>query len=111
MTQVVTFLNDPMVAPLYALLVLCVLDFLLGVYRSIQQHVFDWAKLPQILDTVILQKVIPLAALGVATVTVTDPTAKAALTVAYVGGSAAALAAEVKAFLDKVLGNYTAKPA
>jgi hypothetical protein len=106
MDQIQTFINDPLVAPIYALLILALLDFALGIYRSIQGHVFDWAKLPDILDSTVLQKVIPLAALGVASFFVTDPTAKAALTVAYVGGCAAALASEVAAFVKKVTGNY-----
>jgi hypothetical protein len=110
MEQIHQFINDPLVAPLYALLVISVLDMLLGIYRSIQQHVFDWQKLPSLLDTTVLTKVIPLAALGAASFFVTDQTAGDALKVAYVGGAAAALAAEVAAFISKAAGSYVATP-
>lgn len=108
MDQIKAFFNDPLVAPLFALLVLTGLDFLLGIYRSIQQHVFDWQKLPQILDTVVLSRVIPLAALGVAGFFVTEPAAKAGLQAAYIAGCAAALAAETAAFIEKITGGFTA---
>ena len=105
------FLNNPLVAPIYALLVVCLVDFALGVYRSIQAGVFDWQKLPQVLDTAVLQKVLPLAALGVASFFVTDPAGSGALTVAYLGLAAAALAAEVRGLIAKVTGSYVATPA
>lgn len=108
MDAIKLFLNDPLVAPLAGLLILSVVDFLLGIYRSIQGGVFDWEKLPAILDSTVLQKVIPLAALGVAAFFITDPTAKAALQVAYVGGCAAALASEVASMIQKITGGYTA---
>ena len=106
MDQITKFLNDPLVAPLYGLLVIALIDMLLGVYRSVQNHVFDFQKLPGILDATVLQKVIPLAALGVAAFFVTDQTARAALQAAYVAGAVAALAAEVTAIVRKVAGNY-----
>ena len=106
--QIQQFINDPLVAPLYAVLIISLIDLALGVYRSIQAKVFDWQKLPQILDSVVLQKVIPLAALGVAAFFVTDATAKTALQVAYVGGCAAALAAVTAAFISKITGTYEA---
>ncbi len=108
MNQISDFLNNPLVAPLYALLVLTVIDMLLGVYRSIQQGVFDWGKLPQILDSTVLQKVIPLMALGVASYFVTDGTAKTALEAAYIAGAVAALAGEVATLIQKVTGSFTA---
>ena len=110
MDQIQAFLNDPLVAPLYALVVVTLIDFALGIYRSIQQQVFDWQKLPQVLDSSVLRKVIPLAALGVAAFFVTDTTARSALQVAYVGGCTAALAGEVAAFVEKIRGGYTATP-
>jgi hypothetical protein len=106
--QISDFLNNPLVAPLYALLVITVIDMLLGVYRSIQQGVFDWGKLPQILDSTVLQKVIPLAGLGVASYFVTDGTAKAALEAAYLAGAVAALAGEVATLIQKVTGSFVA---
>ena len=108
MDQIKLFINDPLVAPLYGLLIVAVLSMLLGVYRSIQQKAFDWAKLPGILDSTVLQKVIPLAALGITTFMVTDSTAKAALTLAYAGGCATALAGEVADFISKATGGFVA---
>jgi hypothetical protein len=106
MDPIQTFLSDPLVAPLYGLLVISIIDLLLGVYRSIQLHTFDFQKLPGILDATVLAKVIPLAALGVASFFVTDATAKTGLQAAYVAGAAAALAGAVQAIIRKVAGNY-----
>jgi hypothetical protein len=107
-TQITDFLNNPLVAPLYALLVITIVDLLLGVYRSIQQGVFDWGKLPQILDSTVLQKVIPLAGLGIASYFVTDGAAKTALEAAYIAGAVAALAGEVATLIQKVTGSFVA---
>jgi hypothetical protein len=108
MDQIGQFINDPMVAPIYGVLVIALVDFALAIYRSIQSKVFDWAKLPQILDSIVLQKVIPLAALGVAAFFVTDPTAKTGLQAAYVALAVTVLAAEVGSIVSKVTGAYTA---
>lgn len=108
MEQIEQFINDPLVAPLYALLVISILDFLLAVYRSIQQKVFDWKKLPEILDSMVLKVVIPLAALGVAAYFVTEDVAKTGLQAAYVAGCATALAGAVASMIRKVTGDYVA---
>ena len=108
MTQITDFLNNPLVAPLYALLVISLLDLLLGIYRSIQQGVFDWAKIPGVLDSTVLQKFIPLAVLGIASYFVTDGTAKTALEIAYVGGAGAALAGALADLISKATGTFTA---
>lgn len=89
------FLHDPLVVPILSLFVVAGLNFLLAIYRSIQQGTFDWEKLPQILDTLVLKKVIPLMILGAAAFFVTDGTAGTAMTAAYMTGAVAALAAEV----------------
>jgi hypothetical protein len=108
MDQIHQFINDPLVAPIYALLIISLIDFLLAIYRSIQQKVFDPRKLPEILDSMVLQVVIPLAALGAASFFVTDPTAKTGLQAAYVAGAAAALAGAVASLIRKVTGGYVA---
>jgi hypothetical protein len=108
MDQITQFINDPLVAPLYALLVISVLDFLMAVFRSIQQKVFDWQKLPEVLNSMVLEKVVPLAALGVASYFVTEDTAQVGLQAAYVAGAAAALAGAVAAFVQKIAGSYVA---
>jgi uncharacterized membrane protein len=109
--QIADFLNNPLVAPLYAILVIGLLDVLLGVYRSIQQGVFDWNKLPSVLDATVLQKFVPLAVLGAASFFVTDQTAHNAMQVAYATGCAAALASQVASFIQKITGAYTATDA
>jgi hypothetical protein len=108
MDQIHNFINDPLVVGVYGILVLSLVDFGLGVYRSIRERVFDWQKLPQILDSVVLQKVIPLAALGVAAFFVTDSNAHQALVLAYSGLSLTVLAAETQAIITKVTGSYQA---
>jgi hypothetical protein len=108
MDQINEFINNPLVAPIYALLIIGLIDFLLAVYRSIQQKVFDWRKLPEILDAMVLSVVIPLAALGVASYFVTDPTAQAALQATYIAGAAAALSGAVASLIRKITGGYTA---
>jgi hypothetical protein len=108
MQPIVDFLNNPLVAPIYALLVVAFADFLLGLYRSIQQGAFDWAKLPAILDSTVVALVFPLALLGVASFFVTDPTAKTGLQTAYVAGSVAALASAVVGLVKKIAGAYVA---
>jgi uncharacterized BrkB/YihY/UPF0761 family membrane protein len=108
MDEIQRFINDPLVAPIYALLIISFVDFLLAVYRSVQQHVFDPRKLPEILDSMVLSIVIPLAALGVASFFVTDPTAKVGLQAAYIAGAATALAAAIASLIRKVTGAYVA---
>jgi len=107
MDAIAKFLNDPLVAAIYGVLAIALIDMLLGIYRSVQTHTFDFQKLPGILDGTVLQKVIPLAALGAAAFFVTEPAAKAVLQAAYIAGAAAALAGEVQAIIRKVTGTYT----
>jgi hypothetical protein len=104
--QIQEFLNNPFVAGIYGVLVLALIDFALGIYRSIQGGVFDWQKLPKILDSVVLQKVIPLAALGVAGYFMTDQATKSVLLVAYSGLVLTVLAAEVNSLIKKITGAY-----
>lgn len=111
MQPLIDFLGNPLVAPLWGILVLALIDLALGVYRSVQQGQFDWAKLPQTLDSVVLARILPLAAMGVAAYLMTDPNTKAALIAAYGALSATVLAAQVKALLDKLTGTYTATDA
>ena len=95
-TQAVSdFLQDPLVIPILSLMVVSALNFVLAIYRSLQNGSFDWHKLPQILDTLVLRKVVPLMILGAAAFFVTDSAAGTAMTAAYVTASGAALAAEV----------------
>ena len=110
MDAVTDFLRDPLVIPVVSLLIVAALNFVLAIYRSIQQGQFDWEKLPQLLDTVVVRKVFPLMILGAASFFVNEDAVGGALTVAYLTGATAALAAEVKALIDKATGTYTATP-
>jgi len=98
------YLNDPLVAPLWALAALSLAVFVLTVWRAIEAGAFDLAKLPRLLDTLVLRRLVPLALLGATAYAVTDPTTKDALIVAYSGGVVAAAAAEAMQLLDAVLG-------
>jgi hypothetical protein len=108
MDAISDFLQDPLVIPLVSLLILAGLNFLLGVYRAWQQGQFDWEKLPQLLDTVVLRKVIPLAARGMAAAFVDENAIGAGLMAAYVTGTVAAVAAEAAALIKKVTDEYMA---
>ena len=106
MTQVMVFLNDPLVAPLWALAILSLCVFALTVWRSIEAtpSQFDVNKLPRLLDTLVLRKMVPLAVLGVAHFTVTDQVTKDMLLAAYAAGLLAAAAAETRQLIDAVTG-------
>lgn len=108
MDQVSEFINNPLVVGVYSILVLSLIDLALAIWRSIQDRVFDLQKLPQLLDTVVLRKVVPLAGLGVASYFVTEPSARSALSAAYTGLALTVVAAEVQAILTKITGSYTA---
>lgn len=110
MDAIKAFFDDPLVIPLYGLLAVAVIGMLLGIYRSIQQKTFDWTKLPGILDGTVLQKVIPLALLGIASFFMADA-AKTGMQAAYAGLVATAYAAEIKSLIDKVTGSFIATTA
>lgn len=96
------FVHDPAVIPLLTLAGLSFGTFLLAIYRNLRAGTFDWAKLPQILDTLVLRKLIPLITLAVVAYAATDDAVKTALMASYVTLAGAALAAELKNFLDYV---------
>jgi hypothetical protein len=98
-------LNDPLIAPLWAFALLSLAVFVLTIWRSIEASQFDVNKLPKLLDTLVLQKLVPLAILGVAAKTVSDATVGDALVVAYIAGIVAAGAAEVRQLIDAVKGD------
>jgi hypothetical protein len=108
MDALTDFLSDPLVIPIISLLVVAALNFLLAIYRSIQQGQFDWEKLPRLLDTVVVKKVFPLMILGAAAFFVSEDAVGAGLTTAYIVAATAALAAEVAALVKKTTGDYSA---
>jgi hypothetical protein len=102
MDHITQFLNDPLVAPLWAFLVLSLCVCALTVWRAIGTHTFDIEKLPNILSTTVLQTFVPLAILGVASLSVTDGLIKDGLITAYSAGIAAAAASELRQLLDAI---------
>ena len=107
MDAIAQVLNDPLVVPLYGLLAVSVIGMLLGMYRAYQQGTFDWKKVPGLLDSTVLQKIIPLALLGVASFFMADA-AKTGMQAAYAGLVATAYAGEIKSLIEKVTGGFTA---
>lgn len=100
MTDWITrFVDDPMVAALLPVVVLSVATFALTVYRSLAAGTFDWSRLPRILDTLVLRRVVPLAILGIAAVMQPAGAVSAALTTAYLAGAAAAAVSELAQLL------------
>jgi hypothetical protein len=99
------FLGQPMVAPIYILIVLAVLNFVLKVFASLKPGwpgTFDWAILPQMLDTLVLRKVVPLLLLGIASyitpsvqIAGVDLNVQLVLQSTYVLGCGIAIAAEI----------------
>jgi len=100
-----TFFNDPLVIPIWSLALVSLAVMVLTVWRAIEAGQFDVHKLPQILDTMVLQKLVPLAIMGVTVKMVSDLTTSSALTIAYSAGVLAVLAAEAKDFITAVTGN------
>ena len=98
------FLNDPLVIPIWGLGVLSVAVMLLTIWRAIEAGQFDVGKLPQLLDTMVLKKLVPLAILGISAKMVTDGVVSDGLIVAYTGGCATVLAAEIKDLVSAVTG-------
>jgi hypothetical protein len=108
MDALTDFLRDPLVVPIIGLLVVAAINFILAVYRSLQQGQFDWEKLPRLLDTLVVKKVFPLMLLGAAAFFVTEDAATAALTTTYLVAATAALAGEVAALIRKITNSYAA---
>jgi len=99
-----TFLRDPLVQPLWAFALLSLAVFVLTVWRAIEAGQFDVHKLPQLLDTLVLRKLVPLAVLGIVAKTAVDPVTSDALTGFYLAGVLAAAAAAVAKLIDAVKG-------
>jgi hypothetical protein len=107
MDQIQAFAHDPAIVGIWGVLIVALADFALGVIQSIRAGVFDVQKLPQVLDTVVLKKVLPLAILGVLAFLMTEPTQKQILLLAYSGFALSSLAALVTSIIKKVTGAET----
>ena len=93
------FLADPMVQALVAVAVLSLGTFVLTVYRSISGGTFDAAKVPKIIDTLILRRLVPLSVLGIAALATPAGVTHDALVLAYLGGALVTAASELTQFL------------
>ena len=102
------FFNDPLVTALYGLAAVAVLNMVMGMYRASQQGSFDWQKVPGILRTAVLDKIVPLFLLGLSAVSVPEGPSKVALLAAYSGGALAAYTGEVAALIEKITGSFKA---
>lgn len=100
------FLHDPIVLGLWSLAIVSLAVFALTVWRSLSSDppTFDASRLPRILTTLVLNKLVPLAVIGVTAALVTDEATKSALTVAYGGAWLLAMTAETKQLVDAVRG-------
>jgi hypothetical protein len=103
--MITEFLRDPLVSLLWALAVLSLAVFVLTVWRSVQAGTFDVHKLPKLLDTLVLRKLVPLTVLGVAALAVADTVTRDVLVLAYLSGITAAAAAEARQLIDAVKGD------
>jgi hypothetical protein len=79
------FLADPMVAAIAPVIVLSLATFVLTVYRAAQDGTFDKSKLPKILDTLVVRRVLPLSILGIAAIATTVGPYQDALVALYLG--------------------------
>lgn len=111
MATLQTFLADPLVAPVYTVLVLAFANFVLAVYRSRQSGVFDVRKLPEVLDSMVLRLVVPLGVLAFMVFLVQDQAVKALLATPYFAWGAAVIGDQVRGVIAKVTGSYTPTPA
>ena len=106
MDAIKVFFNDPLVIAIWTLGIVSFAVFLLTVWRSwiAVPRQFDVHKLPQILTTMVLAKLVPLAIMGVTIKLVTDQPTSVLLTTAYIAGCAGVLAAELKDLMAAIAG-------
>jgi len=93
------FLADPMVAALVVVAALSLATFALTVYRSVSDGTFDATKLPRIVDTLVLRRLVPLGILGIAAIVAPAGVTHDGLVAAYLAGAAVTAASELTQFL------------
>ena len=96
------FLADPMVMALAAVALLSLATFVLTIYRAISGGTFDATKVPKILDTLVLRRLVPLGILGITAYAAPAGIAHDGLLAAYFGGVAATAASELAQLLALV---------
>lgn len=95
-------LADPMVAALGGVALLSLATFVLTVYRCLSAGTFDARKLPRILDTLVLRRIVPLGILLVAAAAAPVGITRDALHAAYLAGATATAASELAQLLALV---------
>lgn len=97
-----TILADPLVAALGAVALLSLATFTLTVYRCLSAGTFDARKLPRVLDTLVLRRLVPLGILLVTAVAAPAGITRDALLAAYLAGATATAASELAQLLALV---------
>ena len=96
------FLADPMVLALASVAALSLGTFTLTIYRAVSAGTFDARKLPRILDTLVLRRLVPLGILGITAHAAPAGIARDGLLAAYFAGAAATAASELAQLLALV---------
>ena len=98
------FSTNPIIAALFALAVVGLANFVVAVYQSLRNGSYDPHLLPVVLDTLVLQKLIPLTALGFVAWVATAGSLTAYIgDVGFTGGVGLAILAEVNDLKNAVL--------
>ncbi|MBU2166668.1 MAG: hypothetical protein KKF88_02410 [Alphaproteobacteria bacterium] len=97
-----TFLADPAVMALGAVALLSLGTFVLTIYRAVSGGTFDATKVPKILDTLVLRRLVPLGVLGITAYAAPVGITHDALLAAYFAGAAATAASELVQLLTLV---------
>ena len=93
------FLSDPMVMALATVAVLSLGTFVLTIYRAVSGGTFDATKVPKILDTLVLRRLVPLGILGIVAYVAPVGISHDLLLAAYFAGALATAASELTQFI------------
>ena len=97
------FLADPMVAAIVVVVVLSLATFALTVYRSLSDGTFDKSKLPKILDTLVIRRVVPLGILGIVAIATPVGPTQDAIVALYLAAATLVAAVELGQFKDALV--------
>lgn len=107
MELVQSWLNDPMVAPLYGLLVLSMFDWAVGSYAAWSGDNFTWGEAARVLRTTVLDRCVPVAFLGLTaflsptTEVVAGVSIQTAMSALYLGYAGLAIVSLLAGFREK----------
>lgn len=96
------FLADPMVLALASIAAISLATFALTIYRAVSDGMFDPVKVPKILDSLVLRRLVPLGILGATAYAAPVGIAHDGLLAAYFAGAAATAASELAQLLALV---------